>query len=75
MIARSATSGAPSYLRVNALTVNGKRQDDGSEFPLARVLPREAARSQGVAAGDYTIAIEGNPAPHTVRRELTIHVR
>jgi hypothetical protein len=75
MTARSASNAWPSYLRVNALRVNSMDQRDGIEFPLARVLPREAAENQGVAAGDYKIVLEANPAPDTVRHELTVRVR
>jgi hypothetical protein len=73
--AGSATGTWPSYLRANALRVNGKDQKDGMEFPLARVLAPEAVEYQGLAAGDYKIVVEANPAPHTVRRELTVRVR
>lgn len=68
---------APSEPPLGAISVNGKPKTDGGRFPLGDVLPPGSTTASlgRVKPGDYSVVVEVNPAPDTIRRELTLHVR
>lgn len=70
---RSGGNAPPFRVSASDLRVNGHPQLDGKEFLLIGVV-RPAAYSRNVPEGDYELVLEANPAPHTVKRTLTVHV-